>query len=68
MSFSTLTRRAVLAAATALLECGSRRGPTSNFGDHVDKFWCALAAGGCRRRRRRRCWGVSQGVTAGPGS
>lgn len=29
-------------AATALLECGSRKGPASNFGDHVDKFWCAL--------------------------
>lgn len=26
-------------AVTALLECGSRKGPATNFGDHVDKFW-----------------------------
>lgn len=26
-------------AVTALLECGSRKGPVTNFGDHVDKFW-----------------------------
>lgn len=28
-------------AVTALLECGSRKGPVTNFGDHVDKFWWA---------------------------
>ena len=26
-------------AVAALLECGSRKGPSANFGDHVDKFW-----------------------------
>lgn len=26
-------------AVTALLECGTRKGPSANFGDHVDKFW-----------------------------
>ena len=26
-------------AVTALLECGSRTGPATAFGDHVDKFW-----------------------------
>ncbi|KAI3436794.1 hypothetical protein D9Q98_006205 [Chlorella vulgaris] len=31
-------------AVTALLECGSRKGPATNFGDHVDKFWGAYYA------------------------
>jgi cell division control protein 45 len=31
-------------AVTALLECGSRKGPLTNFGDHVDKFWRAYHA------------------------
>ncbi|EFN58772.1 hypothetical protein CHLNCDRAFT_50260 [Chlorella variabilis] len=31
-------------AVTALLECGSRKGPVTNFGDHVDKFWRAYHA------------------------
>lgn len=31
-------------AVTALLECGSRKGPATNFGDHVDKFWRAYHA------------------------
>lgn len=31
-------------AVTALLECGTRKGPSANFGDHVDKFWRAYSA------------------------
>ena len=34
-------------AVTALLECGSRRGPVTNFGDHVDKFWWVPPAAAC---------------------
>lgn len=33
-------------AVTALLECGTRKGPAANFGDHVDKFWWEGARGG----------------------
>ena len=35
-------------AVTALLECGSRKGPVTNFGDHVDKFWWVKMGGGYR--------------------
>lgn len=28
-------------AVTALLECGTKKGPIGTIDDHVDKFWCA---------------------------
>ncbi|PSC71473.1 cell division control 45-like protein [Micractinium conductrix] len=31
-------------AVTALLECGSKKGPAAHFGDHTDKFWRAYHA------------------------
>jgi hypothetical protein len=30
----------VVHAVTALLECGSKKAPSANFGEHVEKFWC----------------------------
>lgn len=49
-------------AVTALLECGSRKGPASNFGDHVDKFWCV-----CGMRGRARSWLEQNGPCAAQG-
>ena len=32
-------------AVTALLECGSKKGPAAHFGDHTDKFWWVAGGG-----------------------
>lgn len=40
-------------AVTALLECGSKKGPVSTFGDHVDKFWWVGWGLGAHPHRRR---------------